>query len=664
MYRSHVEDYIRAVIQTQLNEQSARAQQPPWITVPLRPHQQTLLAAAKELEKKNSAQNITYESSMLLSSYGILGDRVGSGKSLVALSLVKEVPPSRISISTKKGLRGAASLLTITNIPPSQPFDPNWSSLSSDAFFPLLFSEPSSLFFTETAIAIVPHNVVTQWERYVHQQTSLRAYFVKKQADCDHESPTFCKDIFTSDIVVVSSSMVRKFIHSLNIYDKSIFARIIWSRLFIDEADVIPCTLRIGDISSRFIWFLTSSWLNMLFPSGLRAHTFQDFPEDIISYFGGQSVAGVGCSANGFIYNTLTETTDVRFVPLLLRNMDRWVQESLGYPPVTHETIICKAPVPISLVQEFISAAALEALHAGDIDGALQSLGMKPSSTETIIERFTKHIRGELIQHEKILAFKRNMEYSSSIIRTHVLEHAEAKIARLRAQLLNLETKLAEITNEMCPICYDTPRTPTISPCCRQVFCFPCICQCISMQNTCPMCRHRIENMSQLVVIHPTGVSPTAEEKEEKEEVKEEPVKTKDKTLLRILEQSTEQERFLVFSAREASFRGVKEILAFKGIRCELLSGSAARIERLCSQFREGTIRILCMNARHLGSGLNLEDATHIVLYHKMTRGLEEQIIGRAIRFDRQKPLSVIHLVHEQETVRSGISSSEIIVHV
>ena len=105
-----------------------------------------------------------------------------------------------------------------------------------------------------------------------------------------------------------------------------------------------------------------------------------------------------------------------------------------------------------------------------------------------------------------------------------------------------------------------------------------------------------------------------------------------------------------MFSAHEASFKGLRDILAARGIRCELLAGPSSRVDRLRKQFRDGDVRVLCMNARHVGAGINLEAASHIVLYHRMNVELERQVIGRAVRFERADELKVLHLVHEEET--------------
>jgi SNF2 family DNA or RNA helicase len=171
----------------------------------------------------------------------------------------------------------------------------------------------------------------------------------------------------------------------------------------------------------------------------------------------------------------------------------------------------------------------------------------------------------------------------------------------------------------------------------------------------CPLCRTPIHSVSELLVVGDTTTDSPAEKNQ---------LPTKGAALLDLLQNSNENQRFLVFSAHEASFKGLRELLSARGIRCELLSGSGARVDRLRKQFEDGTIRVLCMNARHVGAGINLEAATHVVLYHRMNTELEKQVIGRAVRFERASELRIVHLVHDGETAITGEQGSEVIMHV
>jgi hypothetical protein len=645
--------YIMAAVSSHLTEASAQAEQPAAVKAALRPHQLSLLAAAKNLESKASIRHMDLQSPQLLTRYGVLADRVGSGKSLVALSLVREPPVEHAQFTVREG--GTARLIGLNHMPAVQDFRAEWNDLSGTALMKAVFSS-SPKFHSGVSLFIVPHNVIQQWESYIDEQTTLRACIIKRSKDCDHERAGFFSDIFRSELVVVSCTMLRKFLLAMTAGGIP-FSSVVWSRVFVDEADTLAFTLRPTDVSARFMWFITGSWLNMLFPTGLYVHTVQALPNNVRALVGDGGIGGV-ISRYNVVAWSLADTREGQFASLILRNTDAWIDASLQRPSIIHDTIMCKAPANLGVLRDFISAAAMEALHAGDTEGALAALGLKAASKETLAQRVTESLRGDLIQAEKILAFKRDIEYSTAAAKVAAIEKAEAKVVRIRSQLTTLESRLASLAQELCPICYDTPRTTTLTPCCRQAFCLSCLCECITGKPSCPMCRTAIPSIKELLVIGESVPD------EEVAEVEGEVLPTKGAALLQLLSTSTADQRFLVFSAHEASFKGLREVLAARGIRCEMLQGSAARVERLRAQFRDGSIRVLCMNARHVGAGINLEAATHVVLYHRMNMELERQVIGRAVRFERATDLRVVHLTHEEETAYNGASSSEVIVHV
>lgn len=646
--------YIMAAMDSQMTENSPQAAQPASIKTALRPHQLSLLAAAKGLEAKASIRHVDLQTPQLLTRYGVLADRVGSGKSLVALSLVREPPVEHAQFTLKEG--GSARILGLKHMPAVQEFRAEWADLSGAALTKLLLPTNSAKFHTRAALFIVPHNVIQQWESYINEQTMLKACIIKRTKDCDPERAGFYGGVFTADLVLVSCTMLRKFVAAICSGGMP-FSYIVWSRLFVDEADTLAFTLRPHEVAARFMWFITGSWLNMLFPTGLYVHTIQGLPSNIRKLIGDGGIAGVGSRLNVVAWS-LADTRDGQFATLILRNSELWIDTSLQRPAIVHDTVMCKAPANLGVLRDFISPAAMEALHAGDTEGALAALGLKAASKETLAERVTESLRGDLVQAEKILAFKRDIEYSTAAAKVAAIEKAEAKVARLRTQLVTLETRLASLSQELCPICYDTPRTTTLTPCCRQAFCLSCLCECITGKPACPMCRAGIQSVKQLLVVG------DADPNQEDEKEVGGGLPAKGAALLQLIANSTTDQRFLVFSAHEASFKGLREVLAARDIRCEMLQGSAARVERLRAQFRDGSIRVLCMNARHVGAGINLEAATHVVLYHRMNMELERQVIGRAVRFERTTELRVVHLTHEEETAYNGASSSEVIVHV
>lgn len=673
---AEIQAYISSAVARQLTEGSPRATQPPWITAALRPHQLSLLAAARALEERGSLTTVDLAEPQLLTNYGVIADRVGAGKSLVALSLVRDPPPERAALRVRES--GGAQLVSLTHAPavpvlPDELFEEGEAGAGAPEKFLAALKGSAAwkegALHVRTALFIVPHNVVPQWEAYVREQTGLNAVFVRRTRDCDWESPGFYQRIFTADAVVVSCTMLRKFIGAVSYYAPLRFSQISWSRLFVDEADSITCSLREEEVQARFYWFITGSWLNMLLPGGLRSWSVEHLPAEVRGMLGEGDVRGCSTSRLGLVVQKLADRRLPAFSTMILRNSEEWTNRSLLRPSIVHETLVCRAPANIGVLKDFISPDALEALHAGDTAGALTALGLKAATAETLADRVTAALRGELIAAEKLLAFKRDMEYSSAAAKEEGVKKAEARVERLRGQLADLEARIAGAATELCPICYDAPKTTTLTPCCRQGFCLACVCECIAKKPACPMCRAAIRSPKELLVIGDGGGAEAGEGGAGAgagAEAAGPP--EKGAALLRLLTEGAENPdaRFLVFSAHEASFKGLRELLMARGIRCEMLMGTAARVERLRRQFRAGEVRVLCMNARHVGAGINLEAATHVVLYHRMNVEMERQVIGRAVRFERAAELRVVHLVHDAETALNGGSGagSEVIVHV
>jgi len=67
------------------------------------------------------------------------------------------------------------------------------------------------------------------------------------------------------------------------------------------------------------------------------------------------------------------------------------------------------------------------------------------------------------------------------------------------------------------------------------------------------------------------------------------------------------------------------------------------------NQFREGNVNLLLMNTIQMGAGLNITDATHVILLHSMTHEEEKQILGRAYRMGRTGELTYVKLLHPDE---------------
>lgn len=220
-----------------------------------------------------------------------------------------------------------------------------------------------------------------------------------------------------------------------------------------------------------------------------------------------------------------------------------------------------------------------------------------------------------------------------------------------------------------CPICFSNVTNPSLTPCCQNLFCFPCICESLSRSKTCPLCRATISDIKS---IHIVGDDKDIDKDVDTKKTIDKPKKlSKNESLIEFIKHNPTA-KILMFSGFDATFDNLSGLLKKENITFANVQGSNAHINKLITGFEENKYKILFLNARNIGAGLNILSATHVVIYHKMNAVLENQIIGRAFRIGRTEPLQVIHLLHTNEVDTSyeiihastTVSNPEIIEHV
>ena len=261
--------FLESLYSNELTADSPKAETPSWIRTPLLNHQRTTLAAALALEKAK-CHGIDVEGNAsdpvggkFFTSYGILGDRVGSGKSLTALALMQHEPPptSYTEYITRNNyvigdgrdiglIRTKSQLVTKSGIP---------------------------LTPTTASILIVPHALIDQWSTYIRTDTTLRQKVIKRKVDATDD--LVFSNIDSYDIVLVSSTMwatLKEFRTPGT--DRNLIKTLLWRRVFIDEADSIAFSSDWDELHGLFYWFITASWLNVLFSGGTCVNIATAYP--------------------------------------------------------------------------------------------------------------------------------------------------------------------------------------------------------------------------------------------------------------------------------------------------------------------------------------------------------------------------------------------------
>ena len=116
--------------------------------------------------------------------------------------------------------------------------------------------------------------------------------------------------------------------------------------------------------------------------------------------------------------------------------------------------------------------------------------------------------------------------------------------------------------------------------------------------------------------------------------------------LMAISESAGKSARILVFSQFVATLRWISDRIEFAH---DLLTGSMSLAERQAAmdRFKNGPApRLLLVSLRAGGVGLNLGEATHIVMFDRWWNpAVEIQAVYRAHRFERDEPLHVVRFL-------------------
>jgi SNF2 family DNA or RNA helicase len=650
--------FFEALFSNELTADSPRAVTPDWIRTPLLPHQQACFAAALRLEGAK-AEGLPVDpiagepaGGRLYSSHGILADSVGSGKSLTALALVRAPPPP--ATYTEFSIRSQGAMLgdgrDVGLLRQRSQITQNITGISLTPVHACLF--------------IIPHPLINQWESYIESDSTLRARFVKKKNDACAED--FMTTLNTYDAIFVSSTMFSTLRAAHPIHT------IMWKRVFMDEADSISLSTLNDEINGLFYWFISASWMNLVFSTGAYFNIgtalgpFPETPPEVVrrvnNLMGGPtylSLPGVrhinlarkmcGFMVRESVYGM--SPVHYQSARLIIHSSDSFIKESFRQPIINHTEIICETPHNIRVLNEHISADMLERLNAGDVRGALEELGMPAYSEAGIIEAITDSLKKDLDNAKKTHDYKQSIEYATEASKAKALEACAAKIASIESRITAIQERIKSAKSQSCPICYCDISGTAVVPCCQQVFCFACICAALQRAPTCPLCRHRIESVKDVRVIgtpkEAADLSGNLVVFGTDESKTPEKLSKRDAFLKYVGENRTA--RILMFSSYDATFGVTEEHLRRMEIPFAHLTGSQARINKLLKDFKEGKYTVLFLNARHMGAGLNIDCATHVILYHKMNAELTNQIVGRAVRLGRTADLEVVHLLHENE---------------
>ena len=616
--RNHLEMFNQT-FSNALTEESPFTQQPEHMKTPLKAHQLAALHAMKEKEiALRTGFQIPGSQETLFSKYAFLGDRVGVGKTFMVLG--------HISQMSLEPLRQQAPM---SNLHPQ----------STSACFSILPLQMPEVLYD--SLVVVPHTIYRQWQDTVKTHTTLKVHYMKTLKDLDKDS--FITSLQGAHLTLISNTLLPIFMTSLRARNISPT----WRRVIYDEADTIKLSQNVERPEGLITWYVTASFNNLLFTNQYyHSYILRQLPASFLDSLHPKlkdtvntqianhpSVTFFKTQSTSYFANMIKSFHPLRS-HLVVLNSDQFLDASVSLPPLINQIIRCETPYSQQLVQHVISSEVEAMLNAGDVQGALQSLGISSHTNVSIVEAVCDGKKKEIERLERLLAFKREETYATPQAKEAALKALEDKVARLRQQINGIQERIN--SNENCSICFDTQTNPLITPCCSKTFCANCILPWMARTMACPLCRTSF-HPSQLCAIGAQSI-PRAQANR---------LPKKSEALLKLLEENPTG-KFLIFSRYENPLYTLQENLS-NTYPSATLQGNKDVVASILSRFEAGNIKILFLNSRNAAAGIHIPCATHVILLHKMVQEEEKQILGRAYRMGRTGPLHFIQLLTERE---------------
>jgi SNF2 family DNA or RNA helicase len=447
-----------------------------------------------------------------------------------------------------------------------------------------------------TNLIIIPDHLQSQWNDTFKIIPSMKVLFYNKNTIKNNIKFVIDDDI---DIVVINASVFEKFMME--------FCNVMWNRIIIDEADSIK--LQDYELIANFIWLVTGT------PSGIAVSK----SKYIKNIFG----------------KNINWITDV----ITIKNNNEYLKQSLNLPVVKRIVVDCYTPTELHILNEFIPNYVIQMINAGNTDDAIKALNCNVDTKDNIYVVIKNSIMDSIHNNKLEIEVEEKKKLSGL-----KLEESLNKIKRLKKIILNsesrlkaIQTKIKDSDEDICPVCMgDIEGDPVVLDCCGTSFCLECLAFSAKGKHNCIFCMTQIGKKSIHVI---------KKNKNECKKKKSHTLKNKNDALLEIIACSTGG--VLVFANFFETFQKIQDVLKYNNITYEILKGNS--IEKSLENFNKGKIKVLMLNALHFGAGLNLQSATDVVIYHRFTNEIEEQVIGRAQRPGRKTNLNVYYLIHENE---------------
>lgn len=436
-------------------------------------------------------------------------------------------------------------------------------------------------------LVLVSQSIVAQW-LVDFQKSDLRVTTVLTRKDIDKV------DAENYDVIIVSLTMYNGLISRYSGYA--------WKRFIFDEPGHVR-VVGMKPIAAGFTWLVTATPGAM---TSMHCNCKNSYMKSLL---------------RSITYCTFSDSYMAKY--LTVRNSIEYVEKSFKMPVTHHSYYKCYQPL-LDVISGMVNTNIQELVEAGNIEGAITALG--GNKTKNIIELVTNKKLEEL---EEI-----NAKINIYTIRqdTKRKDEWQSRKDKLNLEINEISSRFKTMSEDVCVVCYEVKTEPIMVNGCNHMFCGDCLLNWLKKNPNCPLCRKNVK-ANDLVYI-----------KKDDSTIEEDSIMSKNDTILKLLNKNKEG-KFVIFSNYDETFYSIFGVLNREEITHNLLKGTSKSREGILDRFREGDTRVLLLNSAVNAAGINLREATDIILYHAVNDSTMNQIIGRANRLGRNTDLRVHHLV-------------------
>ena len=461
-------------------------------------------------------------------------------------------------------------------------------------------------------LIIVPHSLVPQWIQTLELST-LKYYKIQKKSELESLSYDKIKEF---DVILLSSTHIAGFLRKWVMISNTDEGR--WNRIIVDEPHVISGLKDYLFEYTNFVWLICAT------PESI----ISDGYKVIFKYFFGKS------NRENSFYETEKQAVCVK-------NADSYINKSIQLIPFKITSVNCLTPAYINILGSSIPSRALELLHSGSTSEAISYLNCNADTSDNIVKSLTNYYRNKLTNLNYKIQYIQQINISNRD-REERLKQPLLDKEKLEKTIQGIKNRIENASDKLCPICFDNFNVPVASNCCHNIFCMECLLQCASRTKKCPMCREKLDTSKLHAIV-------SENEATTQTTTTTDTLPTKDDSLINILKNAESSKKFLVVSNYDSTFTNIQQKLLDNNIKFSMITGTSAHIQKVIREYVSGEIQVILLNSTHFGSGLNLEMTTDIIIYHKLKKSTETQVVGRAQRLGRTSQLNVTYLKHTNE---------------